>query len=106
MTVRSDMEVLVVNRGSSNEPGFDEFAETDDSAAHDPATDGARTGPLRVGQNDINGLETGSNLLAAGGRRAGRFTSAGRDSRVLACRPTLPIDCDPGPGTHGDYFIR
>lgn len=59
------MEALVSNRRSSSEPGLDAFADCDDSAACDPAADGANSGPWREGQNDIDGLKKGSKLKSA-----------------------------------------
>ena len=61
----SPVELLVSNRRSSNEPGLDAFADSDDSSACDPTMDGADSGPLWAGQNDINGLKKGSKLKNA-----------------------------------------
>ena len=61
----SFMEMLVSNRRSSNEPGLDAFADSDDSTACDPTMDGADGGPPWAGQNDIDGLKKGSKFKNA-----------------------------------------
>ena len=81
------MEMLVSNRGSSNEPGRNAFADSDGLAAYDPATDGVDSGSLWAEPSDISG-SAGRFRARAGGRC---FTNAGIDSRVLACWPMPPM---------------